>query len=283
MGTSRKFKSPQSNMKIPSLLTTSIRNGVYSAAALFDMITLRKSKGVYILCYHSVNEDSWKFSIDLKVMEKQILWLSKHFTIVSLSEIEKFRNGSLQLKKPAIALTFDDGYKDILKLKEFFQKLDIHPTVFLIGDTAHANEVELETKRDFLNTSEILMLKKAGWEIGSHSMTHADFSSLSPVAMESEITSSKKALESQTGLPIHWIAYPKGAYNDQVKETVAKSGYRLGFSLDDEDLTSSSDLFAMPRIGVDRSHSFPMFKILTSPTCILVRKTLKSSGIGKLM
>lgn len=270
-------------MKIPPIITSSIRNGVYSTAALFDMVTGRKSKGIYILCYHSVSEDTWKFSIDLEVMKQQILWLKDHFTIVSLSQIEAFRKGSLQLTKPAIALTFDDGYADILRLKDFFNELDIHPTVFLIGDTSHANEKELETVRTFLTTQQIAELVDAGWEVGSHSMTHADFSSMTPSEITKEVTDSKKALEKQTQLPIKWIAYPKGAYTTEVTKTVENSGYSLGFSLDDYEITKESQLFAMPRIGVDRSHTFPEFKILTSPSCILVRRLLKSTGLAKLM
>ena len=49
----------------------------------------------------------------------------------------------------------------------------------MLSDTKHANDSEMKTKRPFLTTKEIQTLKKAGWEIGCHSATHANLTTVS--------------------------------------------------------------------------------------------------------
>jgi len=43
-------------------------------------------------------------------------------------------------------LTFDDGYKDILKLTSFFEKSHITPALFVLSDATRANVSEMKTK-----------------------------------------------------------------------------------------------------------------------------------------
>jgi len=91
--------------------------------------------------YHRVTPQNEKWSIpatDLNIFEKQIKWLSKNFNIIKLSElIQILQAGKINDKKyqKAVAITFDDGYKDnYLYAYPILKKYKIPATIFLISN-----------------------------------------------------------------------------------------------------------------------------------------------------
>src|SRR4051794_36738330 len=67
---------------------------------------------VTILYYHRVAEDranAWTTSP--RVFARQIRWLQAHFDLVSLEEAQH-RIKSPRNERPAVSITFDDGYAD---------------------------------------------------------------------------------------------------------------------------------------------------------------------------
>ncbi|HYR92456.1 MAG TPA: polysaccharide deacetylase family protein [Terriglobia bacterium] len=75
----------------------------------------------FIVCYHRV-VDSYDRArqntipamlISTSMLEQHIDWLAKRFTFVSLDEIGSHLAAQRPFKKPAAAITFDDGYSDV--------------------------------------------------------------------------------------------------------------------------------------------------------------------------
>ncbi|MDQ7032931.1 MAG: polysaccharide deacetylase family protein [Desulfonauticus sp.] len=88
---------------------------VYTYGNIFRHITSKRA----ILCYHRLCKQKYCsiHSIDttflnVDLFENHLKWLSKFATFVSLDEIMDFNNN--KDKKWKIAITFDDGYRDIL-------------------------------------------------------------------------------------------------------------------------------------------------------------------------
>ena len=96
-----------------------------------------------------------------------------------------------------------------------------------------------------------------GWTIGCHSATHPDF--LRGVGTEKEIRDAKKTLEKELGCEIKYFAYPKGVYNDKVLKAVKLAGFSGAFTTHWASLSKQTDLFRIPRIGVDRTHTIAQF------------------------
>ena len=75
----------------------------------------------FIVCYHRVVEDfesSARYSIpsmliSTAMLERQIDWLAKRYTIVSLDEIGSYLESPRKFPRPPAAITFDDGYSDV--------------------------------------------------------------------------------------------------------------------------------------------------------------------------
>lgn len=254
---------------------TATRNSLYKALARIDKVTGRQLP-LFVLCYHSIANDTWRFSTSLAQFKKQIAYLRTKCEIISITEFESYIAGDFQPQKPAVLLTFDDGYKDNLTIAPYLEKLGIKPVLFVLSEPKAAKTKELATKRSFLTTAEIRSLQSRGWEIGCHSATHADFSQLTPAQRTQEIITAKKVLEQRLGFTISYFAYPKGAYDASIVRTVKKAGYSLAYSMDDGHITPTTNLLAIPRIGVDRSHSFDKFITLFSPSVVKFRQVIKS-------
>lgn len=264
-------------------LFLAVRRAVYVSLHFVDAVILRHANELFIVSYHSVATDNERFSIDPEIMKKQLSWLKKHYRILKLSEAEKVLTGAKKLTRPGVVITIDDGYKDILTMKPFFAKNGIKPALFVLTNTKQANRAELANKRAFLSKADIKALKKAGWEIGSHSATHANLAKLSGKKLTDEVVSSKKELEKLLRTEVSYFAYPRGKYSKAVLAAVKKAGYRLGLTMDDGVVLKTANLHLLPRVGVDRSHSFAEFKAAFSPSVVAGRKIIKESYFGRFL
>src|SRR6266568_7925719 len=230
-----------------------VRRVTYLTLGLIDRAVLRTHNPIFIISYHSVANDTWRFSISEEEIKKQVIYLQNNFAIITLKSLVSYLQGEKEITKPSVIITFDDGYKDILKLKPFFAEQKITPTLFVLSDTKHPNISEMKTKRPFLTIKEIQTLKNNGWEIGCHSATHANLSTLSLQKLGKEVSGAKKELEKNLGFSIPYFAYPRGQYNQAVLKEVKKAQYQLGLTMDDGLIKRNTDPLTLPRIGIDRS------------------------------
>lgn len=253
-----------------------IRRAVYLSLGASRFLPWHTEKGVAVFCYHSVSDDRWRYSIDFEDLKKQVNHLLKTRKPISKEELLLHVRGERVITEPSFLIAFDDGYHDILMVKEFFRERGIRPIAFVLAEPENANREELDTERPFLTKEEILELKEAGWDIGCHSATHADFSKLSASELGREITHAKTRLESKLGFSINHFAYPKGMYASLARELVKQAGYDMAFTMNEGFVPAFADPTVISRIGVDRTHSFGEFKTLTTPLTLTLRKFVKS-------
>lgn len=238
------------------------RRSIYKLLGFLDETMHTKLPMVTIFCYHSINDDSWDFSISPSEFKNQIEFLSKNYQFITLKDVYRYIKGEIDINKPSVVINFDDGYKDILSIRKFLKEKGIKPTVFIISKSKKLNRKEMDTDRKVLNVSEIKKLISDGWEVGSHTQTHANMYKLDRRTLKQEVMDSKKELEKTLGAPINYIAYPKGKYNEKVLRNVKNAGYLLGLSMDNGKISERIDPYKVPRIGVDGTHSFDEFKVL---------------------
>ena len=75
---------------------------------------------------------------------------------------------------------------------------------------------------------------KLGYTIGSHSMTHPDFTTLTAKGVAGELSRAEKAITSTTGVsPRPWFRFPYGAYNGRTLKQVNGLGWvAIGWTVD---------------------------------------------------
>lgn len=97
----------------------------------------------FIICYHRVVEDfdhSAKTSIpsmliSTRMLERHIDWLGRRFSLVSLDDIGFYLEAERSFRKPAAAITFDDGYSDNYHYGfPLLQRKGVPAAVFVVTD-----------------------------------------------------------------------------------------------------------------------------------------------------
>lgn len=252
------------------------RRYIYRALALLDGVLPWRQQTV-IFAYHGIGRDQWRFGVAFDDFSTQIEYLlTTGFRPVTLEAIYGAIEKGERLPGKTFAVTFDDGYQDILLVRHFLEKRGIRPAVFVIAESEAADRSELGTNRRFLSSYEIRELQAAGWEIGCHSATHADFSKLDAAALEREIAMAKSVLEAKIGFTVRYFAYPKGFHSEVIRAAVKRAGYRGALSMDDGFIGPETDLYALPRVGVDRTHTAEEFATTFLRTVTVFRLIVKS-------
>lgn len=252
-----------------------VRTFIYECARVANLFFDSRKTRITVFCYHSISDDGWRFSVRADEFKKQINYLLQTQIPIKASELSAYISSEKRVEKNMFVLTFDDGYADILSVKDFLREKGITPTMFLIADSKNANRAELETERPLLAREQIQELANTGWEIGSHSQTHADFSKLTATDINREISGSKNMLERELGIKIKYFAYPKGYYNDEITSEAKRAGYDLAFPVDDGYVTEKTNRFAIPRVGVDGTHTFRQFELIYTPAAMFVRRLIR--------
>lgn len=258
-----------------------VRRAIYKILYIFDQLISHSSPDVIILCYHAIGKDDWRFSLDRAMFMRQMNYLLEERRPIGASDLQAYLNGEKEIFKPSFLLCFDDGYRDILQVRDFLQKKEIQPLLFVLSVPQEADRSELGTSRDFLCHEEISSLQKSGWSIGSHGATHRDFFTLDDAGRRREIVQSRMTLQSELGFPIDYFAYPRGRYDEKIAKEAATAGYTMAFTMDDAIINSRINRYAIPRIGVDRTHSFSEFRTIYSRSAIQWRRWVKGGVFFK--
>lgn len=220
-----------------------------------------------ILCYHSVGDNNENLTVPVKKCIQQIQKIMKYATIVPLQEL------SHKSAKNQIALTFDDGYKDIHLLLPFLTKHHIPVTLFVLSDIEHRNKTQIANNIPILSDNELKTIANLpNVCIGSHSATHANLVLLHGKELVNEILGSKHKLEDKLRKKILFFAYPNGAYNDEVMQAVKSAGYESAYTI--ECNPNMRNIFEIPRIVVNKHHTLEEFPALHSRTIRTLRSLI---------
>jgi peptidoglycan/xylan/chitin deacetylase (PgdA/CDA1 family) len=93
-------------------------------------------------------------------------------------------------------------------------------------------------------------LLASGWELGSHTITHPNLTTLDAAQLEEEVAGSRKQISKKFGVPIDFFCYPAGKYDDTVVAAVEDAGYK-GATTVDPGLASPDKPFELARIRID--------------------------------
>ena len=135
------------------------------------------------------------------------------------------------LPDKTVILTFDDGYADnyegaFLPLVANNMKATWFITTDCIGKHSHWMGAP-SPQTQMLTSEQLLQMEKAGMEIGSHTCSHPDLTTLSYQQQRNEMAKSKQILESIIHGKISSFAYPYGKYNTDSIEAAKDVDYQF--------------------------------------------------------
>ena len=158
-----------------------------------------------VLCYHSVGTPEWGINdVPPKLFRSQLeMALALGYRFVPADRIAAGLGQDHEL-----AVTFDDGMRSVYdNAAPILANLRIPWTVFVVCDWADGN---VDRPELFMRWHDIRQAAKAGAAIGSHSMTHPDFGSLSDEEARIELWVSRRVIRERTGLGVDTFAIPFG-------------------------------------------------------------------------
>lgn len=208
-----------------------------------------------ILMYHRVNDETGtRYSIQVESFRKQMEMLKQEgYETVTVSRVADAIRGEGSLPLKPVAITFDDGYLDTYENAfPILQELGFTATVYIITGTLGTDKSYGYMQEDALKA-----LINAGWEIGSHSVTHTDLNK-TKLGAGNEMKQSKKDLETKLGIKVRSFSYPFGIANQSLKELAVEMGYDSGAGIDILNTHGPSRLFFLSRREVYRS--LPLFE-----------------------
>lgn len=217
-----------------------------------------------VLCYHSVSDKPWRYSVDTENFTKQVKFLKKYYNPIPLGEL-------LENEAGGVSFTFDDGYSDVIEnALPILEKNKLYATMFVIGDYKKVNRIELDNNYPIINYDDIKFLHKKGWEIGYHTTTHSNLGEINNTSLESEIIKGRADLEKRLGFPIRYFAYPKGVYSENIIKFVKKAKYDAAFTTDGYDLKKDAVKTKLSRISIENELSSQQLEALLSPLGLFV-------------
>jgi peptidoglycan/xylan/chitin deacetylase (PgdA/CDA1 family) len=123
-----------------------------------------------------------------------------------------------KLSSGVVSVTFDDGWQSVKdKALPLLNRYHIRTTQYVISEVADREVPE------YMDLGTVMQLKKAGHEIGSHSLLHCNQTELSKDLIQDNASRSKTILEKQGLGPIKSFAYPLGQYNETTQDIFSKS------------------------------------------------------------
>lgn len=201
---------------------------------------------VPILLYHHIGyslqgETVYYVSPDEFDRQMNLLYQWGYKTI-SVELLARALKEGAELPPKPILLTFDDGsettYTTALPIMQRYGFSGVSYLVY--------NYIGIPR---YMNADQIRALYAAGWEIGSHSLSHIDLTTR-PDRQDDEIVESRRKLQSLLGVPILSFAYPFGAYDSDSLHYVHSAGYIAAMGLGNESLQGNKNLFYLYRQAI---------------------------------
>lgn len=140
--------------------------------------------------------------------------LSQRFHVVTLEKIFRLARSGVALPPRTTAITFDDCYRDNLAAARVLAEYGL-PATFFVPTGYIGTERVFPWDRPHkpmpnLTWDDVSAMHRLGFEIGSHTVTHADLGTATAEQVLREIVESKAVLEARLGDRVRWLAYPFG-------------------------------------------------------------------------
>lgn len=211
---------------------------------------------VPILMYHLIaappeNAQYPELYVRPAVFARQMRYLhDQGYKAVTLRQVVNAWQGEETLPQKPVVISFDDGYPSHYQTAAPI--MNEYRWVGLIN--ADWNVLEKSSRL----AAQVKLLAAAGWEIGSHSLTHPDLTTLDAVGLEREVAGSRQTIEKELGVEIETFCYPAGRYDDTVVAAVEAAGYSSATTTD-PGLAVKSELYRLKRVRVNGSTTLSQF------------------------
>jgi len=209
---------------------------------------------VPILLYHQVgySPSGNLYYVTPEEFERQMFLLHEWgYHTISVRQLATAILVGAELPLNPIILTFDDGNENIFTTAfPIMQKYGFTGTVYIVYNYIGSTS--------FMSQAEIHNLYDAGWEVGSHSISHVDLTK-HQARQEAEIIESRRKLQILLNIPIESFAYPYGAYDELSLYHIHLSGYLAAVGLGTDMYQGPNNLYYLYRHEITTQYDLKTF------------------------
>jgi peptidoglycan/xylan/chitin deacetylase (PgdA/CDA1 family) len=224
-----------------------------------------QAPGGAVIVYHAIGSvprsaPHWNAFVTPERFAAQMAFLAERRRVVDLDAVLE-PDGSRG--PPRVAITFDDGYRDVLRYAvPVLRRLGLPATFFVptqwIGDASRWDRVAL----DVMTRDELVELASSGFAVESHGHAHMDYARADPQAVAADVRTSVERLSELLGRAPRYLAYPYGRATPEAAAEAARLGLRGAFSLDRPQPVSGP--FSIPRVSIVPVDTRPLFALKTA-------------------
>lgn len=244
------------------ILTTQTMNGREYFVTRHEVVPVGASViRLPILMYHYIRRPpstrtdllGYRLSVSPEDFQAQMDWLYfNHYHPVTFDQIRAYFAGRAPLPSKPLVITLDDGYADLYTAA--FPILQAH------GFTAVAYIVSsFVDQQRYVTHDQVLQMDRAGIEIASHTVNHADMALASWGMAAFQLVQSKHWLETLVGHSVVDFAYPSGKYNYQTIQLLNQYGYDTAVVEDGSSMHSLANRYTWGRVRVGGGESLQEF------------------------
>jgi peptidoglycan/xylan/chitin deacetylase (PgdA/CDA1 family) len=227
-------------------------------------------KRAVILGYHGVadcprKDDEFMLQVPPAKFRAQLeMMLLAGYRFVTVAELARRAAG--RRPPPGLAaVSFDDGMRNVVTAAlPILADLGIRATVYVPTDWLGGSSPWIGAGGDggILTYDELQKLVAAGWELGTHTLAHADLSKLDYDGCRRQIEGSCGALEPIAGR-VQTLAYPFGRYNAAAIAAARDAGLLAAVAT----CSGSWEPYELTRAMIGSADPFPVVLLKLTDRC----------------
>ena len=235
----------------PTLTATPIPTITPTPTAFATAPAPGESAIVPILMYHNLrdlpgnaSELQRTWTVAPSAFEAQVKWLAEHrFHTITMAQLVAHLKRQSPLPTKPLIISFDDCWEEQYTVAfPILKKYNFIGTFFV-----YTNPLD---RKSYLTWAQLQEMSAAGMDIQAHTLTHPHLRAIASLEAQTEISESKKILESKLKKPVVALSYPFGEYNASVIEMLKRAGFESAVTLAAGYRQRADELYTLHRIRV---------------------------------
>lgn len=183
---------------------------------------------------------------------------------MSMRHLEPYLDGTRRGR--VVGITFDDGYENTVRnALPVLRKMEFTATCYgvsnMIGKTNSWDAQLCIQEKPLMSLEDWLAWRNSGMEIGSHTRSHSNLTTLSSAAAYAEIIQSKQELEQLLNCEVRHFCYPFGQFAEEHSAIVKEVGYATATTTRRGLIHIGDDPYTLRRVMVARATNLFQFTL----------------------
>lgn len=213
---------------------------------------------VRVVNYHHCDE------IDREQFIKQINWYGKYFHICSMEDLESFLAGKTQFTdKPALLLTFDDGFLDNYTVAhKVLSEMNLSAVYMVSAGLVGKKVVRDGVGKEYISEDQLKEMVSQGASIGCHTFSHHRMAEAdTEETLVHEIVEAKLELEGMLERPVDvfcWCGGEENTYTKTASDIIRSAGFKYSFMTNSVPIEAGCDRFQLDRSNIEAGWSLSL-------------------------